>query len=367
MGTITDAITFEMRSVNEGILVPELGAVRWGLSSTWAHGGLYSGGKLGGSGPVGLLAPSSEVTMGYWLKTDGGITDVQLAVAYVEDPATPGDWEQTAYVVIQPAEQMMELWLDDAGPTWVAPANWTKAASASLTGTKWQRRQNWMHIGIYVDFQILTTWSVYIDGIQALTYTAGSNWEWLTGPDVWALQEALSTGATQTYVDSLYIEDVTGEGDQVPKGYRIPMALADGAGSSAQWTPDAGSNYARVNEDATPDEDTTYVETATATQLDLYTFTDLTDGPADELPYWGYTIYAVFMQSYYRMVDDSEVTFASYDHYVWDGALSLTDGPFNNADDFDWHMVSSVFPLQPDGTAWNLIDFNAWTYGIESN
>lgn len=226
---------------------------------------------------------------------------------------------------------------------------------------------NWMHLGFYVDWQINFTLSTYLDGIQLHTYTAGTSWEWLTAPDAVTVLMPTGAGIAETFIDDGYVEDVNGEGDQVPEGYQFVMAVPDGAGSSTQWTPDAGSNYARVNEDSAPDDDTTYVEDAAAAQLDLYTFGNLTEGPSTELPYWSYTPIAVYMQSFYRQVDDSEITFASYDHYVWDGALSSTDGPFSDIDDFDYHMGESVFPLQPDGTAWNLVDFNAWTYGIETN
>lgn len=50
-----------------------------------------------------------------------------------------------------------------------------------------------------------------------------------------------------------------------------------GAGSSTQFTPDSGSNYARVNE-AIPDGDTSYVEDATVGQIDLYALADLPAG-----------------------------------------------------------------------------------------
>jgi hypothetical protein len=50
-----------------------------------------------------------------------------------------------------------------------------------------------------------------------------------------------------------------------------------GAGTTTQFTPGAGSNYAQVNE-ATPDGDTTYVESATVGQIDTYAMADLPVG-----------------------------------------------------------------------------------------
>ena len=51
-------------------------------------------------------------------------------------------------------------------------------------------------------------------------------------------------------------------------------SLPNGAGSNTQWTPDTGSNYARVNE-ATPDGDTSYVADGTVGDIDTYAMADL--------------------------------------------------------------------------------------------
>jgi hypothetical protein len=366
MGVITEAQTMEMQSDDEGVRWPVIydpGSV----DTRWAHGGDFCRFEFGREGQRALAAPSTEITTGYWLKTDGSLADVLLFAAFSVNPGDPDDWEITAYINWDQGDQELELWYDAGGPSWIGAHDWTIVDVVSVYQTKLQRTNNWAHVSLYSDHQIRATWSLYLDGIQIQSYTAGTNWEWLTAPNYWGHWITTSSGTTFTYRDSGYIEDVNGEGDQVPNGYKFVMALPDGAGSSSQWTPDAGTNYARVNEATAPDEDTSYVDSAVS-ELDLYTFVDLTEGPANELPYWNYLIYGVYMQTYFRGVDDGEAARANYDHYVWDGALSLTDGPFEApAADFDWRMAFSFFPLQPDGTSWNLVDFNAWTYGIETN
>jgi hypothetical protein len=58
-------------------------------------------------------------------------------------------------------------------------------------------------------------------------------------------------------------------------GDRVVEALyPDGAGNYTDWTPDAGSNFERVDEELN-DGDTSYVETATPSDRDTYTFSDL--------------------------------------------------------------------------------------------
>jgi hypothetical protein len=54
----------------------------------------------------------------------------------------------------------------------------------------------------------------------------------------------------------------------------LTWLLPTGAGTTTQFTPDSGSNYARVNE-ATPDLDTSYVGSSTIGQIDTYQMADL--------------------------------------------------------------------------------------------
>jgi hypothetical protein len=54
----------------------------------------------------------------------------------------------------------------------------------------------------------------------------------------------------------------------------LSWLLPTGAGTTTQFTPDTGSNYARVNE-ATPDGDTSYVSSSTVGNIDTYAMADL--------------------------------------------------------------------------------------------
>lgn len=54
----------------------------------------------------------------------------------------------------------------------------------------------------------------------------------------------------------------------------LTWLLPSGAGTTTQFTPDTGSNFARVNE-ATPDGDTSYVSDATVNHIDTYAIANL--------------------------------------------------------------------------------------------
>ncbi len=77
---------------------------------------------------------------------------------------------------------------------------------------------------------------------------------------------------TKTVYDDLYLLDGSGSINNDFLGTRKVSAIRpNAAGDSTQWTPDSGNNYDRVNE-VELDEDTSYVETGTTTDKDLYNY-----------------------------------------------------------------------------------------------
>jgi hypothetical protein len=104
--------------------------------------------------------------------------------------------------------------------------------------------------------------SSVLSGSADTSFTANQN----------ANQVVLWAPQATTWFDDLYICDGQGSVNNNFLGDRRVMAVRpDGAGNYSQWTPSAGSNYQNVDESA-PDSDTTYNSSATAGQIDTYTF-----------------------------------------------------------------------------------------------
>lgn len=79
-------------------------------------------------------------------------------------------------------------------------------------------------------------------------------------------------------VDNIYIDLGTGFTDSSFSGEQlIKLVRPDGAGTSADFTPSTGNNHENVDE-ADIDDDTTYNETASAADRDLFTYGDPSDG-----------------------------------------------------------------------------------------
>jgi hypothetical protein len=86
--------------------------------------------------------------------------------------------------------------------------------------------------------------------------------------------ELANTGSSNFY-DDIYICDSTGSFNNDFLGdVCVETIFPDGAGNSTTWTPLSGSNFSNVDEIAV-DDDTSYVSTATATNVDTYTYGNL--------------------------------------------------------------------------------------------
>lgn len=105
----------------------------------------------------------------------------------------------------------------------------------------------------------------------------------VTGVDTQNTGNATSDGFQLTnigassamFVDDLYVCDTTGSYNNDFLGpIQVQCLKPSGAGNSTQWTPDSGSNYARVNE-AHPDDDTSYVAANTVGNKDTYALGNL--------------------------------------------------------------------------------------------
>lgn len=86
--------------------------------------------------------------------------------------------------------------------------------------------------------------------------------------------DATTNFSRSLFLDDLYILDYSVSGAAFLGDVRVDSLLPDGAGDSAQFTPSAGNNWENVDE-AAPDGDTTYNQSATAGHIDLFTMQDL--------------------------------------------------------------------------------------------
>lgn len=222
------------------------------------------------------------------------------------------------------------------------------------TGTTELQLNRWYHIDMkyYADDSSGTV-DVYLDGVSDISFGPGDT--------VYSSNQITRVGfghesySEFTYIDDLYICDDAGGAPQntylwdVKAEYLPP----NGAGTSTDFTPSAGSNYQCVDENP-PNDDTDYVSETTASDHDTYTYADLLSTSG--------TVYGT-QQMLLARKDDAGVR--SIKTVCRSGT---TDYPNSNthtvADSYEYYM--DILEEDPDtAAAWTISGVNAAEFGVE--
>lgn len=159
--------------------------------------------------------------------------------------------------------------------------------------------------------------------------------------------------ANDAYFDDFYICDNTGGfNDDFLGDVRVEVIFPDGAGNSTQWTPiGEASNYLCVDE-TSPDDDTTYVTSSGTSELDLYTYDNISVGVAE--------VYGIQILPHARKDDAGEVIL---DHYVRVNSTDYVVGSGSMSDSYTYYPV--LLEESPDtSTQWTLDEINALEVGV---
>jgi hypothetical protein len=142
---------------------------------------------------------------------------------------------------------------------------------------------NWHHVETAL--QVSTTVGnaqMWIDGIENTEQTvmSGDTSDAVSG-DIDSFDRVVIAGCSSNstagsggnllWIDDLIIWDDSGSDftGRLPGEHRLRRVLATADGGLSQWTPNAGANYAAVD-DATQDDDATYVAQTTSGRIDYY-------------------------------------------------------------------------------------------------
>lgn len=190
----------------------------------------------------------------------------------------------------------------------------------------------------------------------------GSTWLNLTSQDTQpgsnAYHDAVRIGQTNatSRFDDMYVLDGSGSANNDFLGNRKVVALdPDGAGAATDWTPSAGSNYQNVDDGDEVDEDTTYNETSSDADDDLYTY--------DNLP--GVTASVDGIQ----MTTETRVTAGSMDlsNLIRTGS-TIYPGSADTITSTSYVTSTRVEEEDPDtAAAWTPSGVNGAQFGIRAN
>ena len=161
-------------------------------------------------------------------------------------------------------------------------------------------------------------------------------------------------GGGYAYYTDFYVCDSTGTANNDFLGdIRVDTLYPDGAGNYTQWDANVGANYECVDDDGDIDDDTTYVSTDTLSELDSYTY--------DNLSASGATIHGV-TSTWCTRKDDAgavgatPITRVAASDYLG-SEITLTD---------DYVTEQYIWDVNPDdAAAWAEADVNGMELGVK--
>jgi hypothetical protein len=218
------------------------------------------------------------------------------------------------------------------------------------TGSTVLSNDTWYHIEIKL-ISHASTGEVHLklDGSDEITLTGADTLNVLGSMSGVILGcDKQTAGAVTTSYDDLYICDTSGSVNNSFLGNVECVSLKpNGAGSSTQFTPSAGSNYDAVN-NATPDM-ADYVSSSTSTHKDLYAFEDASDAP---------------LATRLRIFGTPEAGGSASIYPVCKSGATESDGTARSFAGFS--KLDEIYEVDPNtSAAWTLSNFNAAEFGVK--
>lgn len=158
--------------------------------------------------------------------------------------------------------------------------------------------------------------------------------------------------ACAPYIDDLYICDATGSTNNTFLGdVRVQTLVASGAGSSTQWAPTGGANYANISD--IPDSVASYNSSSTTGERDLYAMNNLLAGTG--------TVYGI-QENLHAWKSDAGVGSLKSVYKV--GSTVYDGTTYGLGTSMAWYgAIRETNPAT--STAWSTSDINALEAGVE--
>lgn len=205
-----------------------------------------------------LMTPASKLYIGFAVKFNNRADSMAPFIQLLGD----GGLTSHLYFVHAPAGQLV-VRLNDYGGTILG--------TCAISATDWQYIEIYAYIadsgGVV---------QVRINGQQLINFS-GDTRNGGTASSISSI--ALRTSYANYCFDDLYICDDTGTANNTFLGdVRVQTLVPVSAGSSTQFSPTGGANYANVSEN--PDNTATYNTSSTTGNRDMYTMADLSASTA---------------------------------------------------------------------------------------
>ena len=212
----------------------------------------------------------------------------------------------------------------------------------------------WHYVELQVTINNTTgSYEVRLDGVNIMS---GTNVDTQASGNANVDAFLLDASSAGIRYDDLYILDDTGAAPQNDflGDSRVEVVFPDGAGNSSQWTPSAGSNWQNVD-DNPADDDSTYNESSTTNDIDLYTYANppaITGGST----FWGVKAMAKINKQ-----DAGDRNFR-----IVARPTSTNRNGASQPLSTDWLYRHEIWDIDPEtSSAWTDSTFNASEFGAE--
>ena len=217
---------------------------------------------------------------------------------------------------------------------------------------------NWYYIEMHVVIdQTVGEYELRVNENVEIAAATGQDTQGHASVSDIGLIEFLSLSSNDISLDDIYLNDNTGLVNNDFLGdIAVETKFPDGDGNRNELTPLSGlTNYEMVDDGATPDDDTTYNQSSTVGDTDLYTFADL-NGYGFDID----TIHAVAVINNCRKVESGERTVRALAR----SNVTEVEGAIQPCG-VDFRMPRHIYETDPDGGgAWDEAAVNAAEFGI---
>lgn len=234
-------------------------------------------------------------------------------------------------------------------------------AASTVVHAPFSATDTWFHISVDVKIANAGGWiRVYVDGVQVIDFSGDTdNGATTFNNAVFGQADGDSwLNGSVVYFDDIYLDDTTGETSaSMAPDSRFELITPNGNGDLSQWEGSDGNstdNYLLIDE-LPPDDDTTYIQSDTAGQVNTTDMTTFT------IPV-GWSIAAVIPLAIAKKDDaggtlDLRVTtrLSSTDQESGDKVLGT-----------DYAIIRDRHTSKPGGGAWTQNDLNSVEIGVKA-
>ena len=170
--------------------------------------------------------------------------------------------------------------------------------------------------------------------------------------------DAQAAGTTSVYLDDWYINNGAGSVNNTYWGDTILVPIyPDTDGDSSQWTPSTGSDHSDlVDEPTEADDDTTYVETASDGDVDLFEYTNLSVVSSD--------IFSVMIHTEAKLLAAGSRNIRAVHTHT---DTTVSNGTTVAVNDTAYKSYRQVWELNPaTGLEWTAADIDGAQIGFET-